>query len=106
MNPVRADMVKHPGEYPWSTYGHNAQGFANTSIRPHSLYKRLARSIQKRQKAYRELFRYELYSGFVDEIRSATNGGFVLGTERFQKEIAAMPGMRFLKPCIFYQYQE
>jgi putative transposase len=94
LNPVRADMVKHPGKYPWSSYGYNAQGSANALIRPHSLYKRLGRSIQKRQVAYRELFRYELDPGLVDEIRTATNGGYVLGTERFQKEIAAMLGRR------------
>jgi putative transposase len=26
MNPVRANMVKHPGEYPWSSYAANARG--------------------------------------------------------------------------------
>jgi putative transposase len=94
LNPVWAEMVKRPGEYPWSSYGYNAQGFTNSLIRPHALYKRLGRSIQKRQEVYRELFRYELDPGLVDEIRSATNGGFVLGTERFQKEIFAMLGRR------------
>ncbi|MDS4020176.1 MAG: transposase, partial [Candidatus Competibacter sp.] len=43
---------------------------------------------------YRELFRYQLDPGLVDQIRTATNGGYVLGTERFQKEIAAMLGRR------------
>jgi putative transposase len=56
------------------------------------MYKRLGRSIKKRQVAYRELFCYELDPGLVYEIRSATTGDFVLGTERFQKEIAAMLG--------------
>ena len=94
LTPVRADMVNHPGEYQWSSYGYNAQGCVNALIRPHTLYKRLGRTILKRQEAYRELFRYELDPGLVDQIRSATNGGFVLGTERFQKEIAAMLGRR------------
>ena len=26
LNPVRADMVAHPGDYFWSGYGYNAQG--------------------------------------------------------------------------------
>ncbi|MDJ0806575.1 MAG: transposase [Gammaproteobacteria bacterium] len=90
LNPVRADMVKHPGEYPWPRYGHIAQGFVNALIQPHALYKWLGRSIKKRQEAYRELFPYEIDPGLVEEIRSATNDGFVLGTERFQKEIAVM----------------
>ncbi len=94
LNPVRAGMVEHPGEYPWSSYGHNAQGEKNPRLRPHVLYQALGRDGRSRQKAYRELFRYQLDSGLVDQIRLATNGGFVLGTERFQKEIGAMVGRR------------
>lgn len=54
----------------------------------------LGRNARLRQEAYRELFRYQLAPGLVDQIRTATNGGFVLGTERFQKEIAATLGRR------------
>ena len=38
LNPVRAGMVEHPGEYRWSSYRCNAQGSANALIRPHPLY--------------------------------------------------------------------
>jgi putative transposase len=94
LNPVRAGIVEHPGEYRWSSYGHNAQGLANALIRPHALYTGLGRKAPLRQEAYREIFRYQLDPGLVDQIRTATNGGFVLGTERFQKEIAATLGRR------------
>ena len=94
LNPVRSGMVEHPGEYRWSSYGHNAQGLANALIRPHALYTGLGRKAPLRQEAYREIFRYQLDPGLVDQIRTATNGGFVLGTERFQKEIAATLGRR------------
>jgi putative transposase len=87
-------MVEHPGEYRWSSYGHNAQGLVDAVIRPHALYTGLGSTAPLRQEAYRELFRYPLDPGLVDQIRMATNGGFVLGTERFQKEIAAMLGRR------------
>jgi putative transposase len=30
----------------------------------------------------------------MDDIRAATNGGYVLGSERFQREIAAAIGRR------------
>ena len=40
------------------------------------------------------LFHHHLDAGLVDQIRTATNGGFVLGTERFQKEVAATLGRR------------
>ena len=94
LNPVRAGMVEHPGEYPWSSYGHNAQGEMNQLIRPHPLYQQLGADAESRQEAYREFFRYQLDPGLVDKIRTATNGGFVLGSERFQEEIAAMVGRR------------
>jgi putative transposase len=94
LNPVRVGMVEHPGGYRWSSYGHNAQGLVDAVIRPHALYTGLGGTAPLRQEAYRELFRYQLDPGLVDQIRTATNEGFVLGTERFQKKIAAMLGRR------------
>lgn len=43
---------------------------------------------------YRELFRYDLEPGMVDEIRRATNGNFALGNERFAAQVAEMIGRR------------
>jgi len=94
LNPVRAGMVEHPAEYRWSSYRHNAQGESSGLVHPHALYLALGGDDATRCVAYRELFRYQLDPGLVDQIRSATNGGYVLGTERFQKEIAAMLGRR------------
>ena len=42
LNPVRAGMVVHPGEYRWSSYRCNAQGEADPLISPHSIYAALA----------------------------------------------------------------
>ncbi len=40
LNPVRANMVKHPAEYPWSSYRYNALMERNELIIiPHALYK-------------------------------------------------------------------
>jgi putative transposase len=94
MNPTRAGMVSHPAQYRWSSYGCNAQGEPNPLISPHPLYRALGQDERERQSAYRELFRYHLEPGLVDEIRRATNGGFVFGSERFQKQIAATSGRR------------
>ena len=96
LNPVRAGMVEHPGEYPWSSYRANGEGEENALIRPHQLYTDLGLEAKSRQAAYRELFRYELESGLVDQIRRATNGNFVLGNERFATEVAAVIGRRVL----------
>lgn len=94
LNPVRAGMVAHPGEYPWSSYRANAQGEANPLIRAHGLYEALGPEATSRQAAYRELFRYELEPGLVDRIRRASNGNFALGNERFAIEVAAAIGRR------------
>lgn len=94
LNPVRAGMVGHPGEYRWSSYRANAQGEVSPLIRPHGLYDALGLDVVERQAAYWALFRYELEPGLVDQIRQATNGNFVLGSERFAAEVAAAIGRR------------
>lgn len=94
LNPVRAAMVAHPSEYWWSSYRANAQGAASTLITPHPLYESLSRDPVERRQSYRELFRHELDSGLVDEIRRATNGNYALGTERFEADVAATLGRR------------
>ncbi len=87
MNPVRAGMVNHPAEYRWSSYRANAQGETDELLMPHEAYERLGSEPHERRQAYRELFRYQLDPGVVDEIGSATNGNYVQGSERFQEQV-------------------
>ena len=94
LNPVRANMVQHPAEYKWSSYQANAQGADTEIIKPHALYKALGADAQTRQAAYRELFRYELDPGTIDQIRTATNGNYALGNDLFKAQIAAALGRR------------
>ena len=94
LNPVRAQMVEHPAEYPWSSYRTNAQGEASALLTPHPLYLALGADGTEREVAYRELFRHELEPGLVDAIRKATNGNFALGDERFGAHIAHTLGRR------------
>jgi len=54
----------------------------------HPLFRRLGRSFAERQKAYRALLRSNLDEDFIEELRAATNGGWALGDNRFQREIA------------------
>lgn len=58
------------------------------------MYEALGLIETARQEKYRELFRYELESGLVDEIHRATNGNFVLGSDRFKEEISKTLGRR------------
>ncbi len=94
LNPVRAGMVDHPADYPWSSYRANAQGEEDALVTPHEIYLGLGNSKALRQAAYRELFRHELEPGLVDAIRRASNGNFALGNTRFAEEIAAALGRR------------
>jgi len=94
LNPVRANMVAHPAEYRWSSYGANAQGAADALVQMHPLYAALGGDAAARQAVYRELFRHELEPGMVDEIRRATNGNFALGGERFGDAVAEVIGRR------------
>lgn len=90
LNPVRANMVVHPGEYRWSSYAHNATGRENPLIEPHPVYKRLGKSADQRQYAYRELFHSSIDTDQIHQIRDALNQELVLGREDFKQKIEQM----------------
>ena len=94
LNPVRAGMVNQPQDYRWSSYHTNALGKASSLITPHEEYLRIGRDEPTRLEAYRALFKAHLDEEIVGQIRSATNGNYALGSERFQKEIEAALGRR------------
>ena len=94
LNPVRANIVSHPAEYRWSSYRINAQGEDVGFIRSHALYQSLGDTVVNRQAAYRELFRYELDIGFVDEIRRATHSNYALGNEAFAQQVELALGCK------------
>jgi putative transposase len=87
LNPIRADMVKHPSEYPYSSYRHNAVGKDNPIITPHTLYQRLGKTPEQRQQSYRALFKNKLDERTLEDIRTATNKAWVLGNDRFKCKI-------------------
>ncbi len=94
LNPVRARMVDHPRRYKWSSYRAHAEGRQDPLAQFHPVFRRMGRSLDERQKAYRDLFKEDLERSFVDALRAATNGGWALGDERFRKEIAKAAGRR------------
>ena len=87
LNPVRADIVKHPAEYPWSSYGYNALGKKNELVIGHEVYKRLGNSIKNRCEAYRTLVEVDVPQKTIEKIREATNKSWVLGSEYFKEII-------------------
>lgn len=94
LNPVRAGMVSHASEYPWSSYQSNAAGKSIKLLTPHTLYLRLGDTSAERQDAYRSLFQGTMPEQDITAIRDATNKGWVLGDERFKAQIEAKTGRR------------
>ena len=81
-----------------------ALGKATSLIVPHDEYPRLNREANRRLEAYRALFKAHLDEEVVGQIRSATNGNYALGSERFQREIGTALGRRAIRgqagrPC-------
>ncbi len=87
LNPLRANMVKHPGEYKWSSYLANATGNSDTLIQPHPVYRALGENDEARQIAYRELFRHHMDNNLLHDIREALNHELVLGRSYFKEKI-------------------
>jgi REP-associated tyrosine transposase len=87
LNPVRANMVAHPGEYRWSSYAANALGKSDPLVTPHVLYQALGARTHQRQAAYRNLFQAHIDRKTLEAIRQATQKGWALGNDRFKDEI-------------------
>lgn len=87
LNPVRAKMIEHPSEYPWSSYRHNALGNYNKLITEHDLYQGLGKSVENRFLAYQTLFKSMVPDKTLGEIRVAVNKAWVLGGQYFIEKI-------------------
>ena len=87
LNPVRAGMVVHPADYPWSSYGHNAFGRTDPWVTEHQVYLALAESDTQRRQCYRDLFSVAVKADELHSIRAAATFGTPLGDERFKEEV-------------------
>jgi putative transposase len=56
MNPVRAGMVKRPGDWPWSSHAHYAFGRIDPLLTESPAYESLGRTAPERRIAYLRLF--------------------------------------------------
>jgi putative transposase len=94
LNPVRARMVDDPVHYRWSSYRANGMGQADTLLTAHPVYAALGRDDALRLSAYRALFRPELESEAIGDIRMALDQGQPLGDSRFIDSIERATGQR------------
>lgn len=91
-NPVRAGMVATPGDYPWSSFAHNAGVRPSALVRPHPVYLALGGTAAERFEAYRALFTRAEARADLDLIRGCINSGLALGDAEFVRRIEQESG--------------
>lgn len=92
LNPIRAGMVRDPGDYLWSSYRAHAFGTPIELWTPHGLYNDLGANPADRQAHYRKLMEQALAGEVVAKIRHCINKGLVLGSERFREQVRSLTG--------------
>lgn len=95
LNPVRAGMVDHPADYPWSSYHVNAGILPrNKRLALHECYQRLGADDAERCQIYRELLSRALDKELIDDIRRAVNFSMPLGSRQFTTQIECALGRK------------
>jgi putative transposase len=94
LNPVRANMVQGPGQYPWSSHGYNALGEEDPVLTVHPHYRALGCDRAERQAAYQALFAAHVDEERLTAIREAWRTGTPLGNDRFKEEVEAILGCK------------
>lgn len=87
LNPVRARLVRQPGDYRWSSYGHNALQLGEFPIRPHDMWLALGSDARERRARYRNLVARGVNPKQAAALRYATRKGLPAGSDRFRKKI-------------------
>ncbi|MBT8055253.1 MAG: transposase [Xanthomonadales bacterium] len=90
LNPVRAGMVRDPGDYRWSSYRAHAFGAPVKFWTAHDLYLALGENSAAQQMAWRKQVGEAIDMDTIAKIRHCTNTGLVLGTEKFRDQVAAL----------------
>ena len=87
LNPVRAGMVRDPGDYHWSSYRAHGLGAPVKFWTPSDLYLSLGKVSDARQRAWREIIGKVLDMDTITKIRHCANTGLALGTEKFRAQV-------------------
>jgi len=94
LNPVRANMVKKPVDYRWSSYAVNCGYKERKNLVEHDIYSRLGLTYDDRTSAYRELFKVDLTNNVINNIQQASKFSMPLGSLSFQKQISESTGRK------------
>jgi putative transposase len=94
LNPVRAQMVHDPGDYPWSSYEVNSRALTGGFVSQHPEFAALATTADKRHAAYTALFEEKMDETLLKAIREATNSGYPLVSEEFKNRVITPLGWK------------
>ena len=97
LNPVRANMVRRPEEYQWSSHLANSVGEDDRLVTPHPEFLALGNDKAARSRAYCDLFSEPVESTLIDAIREATNGGYPLASASFMSSDLLPPGRKMVR---------
>lgn len=92
LNPVRAEMVDDPAEYPWSSHGVNSGAGSDPFVSAHPEFTALAMDTGERRAAYLSLFENAIDEALLTAIRDATNAGHPLASDHFKDSVIAPLG--------------
>lgn len=102
LNPVRAGMVAHPRDYPWSSHRRYAYGDSgpnlNWLIEPDQ-YLNIGRIGEARRQGYRDLFKASIDADELTAIRDSVHKGWALGDVHFKAMIERL-GERRAGPAV------
>jgi putative transposase len=87
LNPVRAAMVLHPADYPWSSYRTHAYGDKSELLSAHSLYLSMGSTGDERQLRYRRFISGGSAEAELLAIRGATCAGVPLASPQFLAQL-------------------
>lgn len=94
LNPVRAQLVNIPSEYPWSSYAHHAGLQSDSLVTDHAVYWALGNTPFEREAAYRGLMEQGLSMNQSAALTAATLKGWPLGSAEFTAALAKQLGRR------------
>jgi putative transposase len=94
LNPVRAGLVAHPGEYAWSSHGHYAGDKSDPVVTPHPLVWGLGNTPFAREAAYRELVLRGLTAQQLQDLTQSALKGWALGEQGFVDSLQSQTARR------------
>jgi putative transposase len=97
LNPVRAGLVAHPRDYPWSSYGHYVGQRIDKVVTPHALVWALGNTPFAREAAYAELVQSGINLVQQTALTDSALSGWALGDPDFVADLQKRTERRVVK---------